>query len=294
MLEETRRADDAMPADEIRESNAARTGAKCREVLQAAIWEKYLWVELLSGCHKMVTRCGFAALRLTPAVAAACACAWRCEFRRGVFSYPSPACGGGRPRAQASAGGGACRVTPPRPPSLSLRRATLPFQGRDKKARKRHRPYSLRRGVRRRPSPPSAGTCFFPLERRGDGAPSGAPVFPSCRVPVAKNAGASRRSMAASIRRRAALSDVPFRPASGSELRPLLGGRFFRASGKPRGPPSASSSQGVVVPPGGAPAPPGRGRSVRLPRAGAASPPARTTPHESALTRRRRVEYNPS
>ena len=65
--------------------------------------------------------------------------------------------------------------------------------------------------------------------------------------------------------------------------RSLSGDRAFRASGKPCGPPSASSSQGVIVPPGGAPAPPGSGRSVRLPPAGAASDPTCMTPHESAL-----------
>ena len=55
--------------------------------------------------------------------------------------------------------------------------------------------------------------------------------------PLVKDAGASRRSTAAfSFRRRAALSDVPFRLASGSELRPLLGGRSLRASGKPQRP----------------------------------------------------------
>ena len=56
--------------------------------------------------------------------------------------------------------------------------------------------FFMRRRVRRLP-PRLGGAVLFPLERRGDGAPSGAPVFPSCRAPVARNAGASRRSMAA-------------------------------------------------------------------------------------------------
>src|ERR1019366_543132 len=64
---------------------------------------------------------------------------------------------------------------------------------------------------------------------------------------------------------------------------PLLGGRVFRASGKPNGPPSASSWQGIVMSPGGAPAPPECRRSVRLLPAGAASDPTCMTPHESAL-----------
>src|SRR5664280_1487786 len=53
---------------------------------------------------------------------------------------------------------------------------------------------------------------------------------------------------------------------------PLSGGRVFRASGKLDGPPSASSWQGILVSPGGAPAPPGSlGGCVHLPPAGAAS-----------------------
>ena len=71
--------------------------------------------------------------------------------------------------------------------------------------------------------------------------------------------GASRRAIAASFRRRAALSTGAFAPVS------------------------ASSSRRVIVPASGAPAPPGRGRSVRLPHAGATSDPANMTPHESAL-----------
>ena len=52
---------------------------------------------------------------------------------------------------------------------------------------------------------------------------------------------------------------------------------------RPSRSPSASSSQAASRPPGGTPALPGRGRSVRLPRAGAASDPANMTPHDSAL-----------
>ena len=143
------------------------------------------------------------------------------------------------------------------------------------------RPYSWRRRVRRNLSRLAPGNPLAPRINRGDGAPMGA----SCSVSHAPfpMRGASRRAIATSIRRRAALSDVPFRLASGSKLRPLLGGRVFRASGKPHGPPSASSSRGVVVPPGGTPAPPECRRSVRLLPAGAASDPAITTPHESAL-----------
>ena len=57
--------------------------------------------------------------------------------------------------------------------------------------------------------------------------------------------------------------------------------------------PSASSSRGAVVPPGGTPAPPECRRSVRLLPAGAASDPTFMTPHDSALGGPDVVEYNP-
>src|SRR6185437_9591338 len=116
----------------------------------------------------------------------------------------------------------------------------------------------------------------------GDGAPMGASCS-SC-APSHRRCGASRRAIAASIRRRAALSDVPFHLAFGSKLAAPFGST---ASSEPRasrnGPPSASSWQGTLVSPGGAPAPPGCRRSVRLLPAGAASDPTLTTPHDSAL-----------
>jgi hypothetical protein len=153
-------------------------------------------------------------------------------------------------------GHGFTRVCNPSPGSRCAR-STLSLWERE--TRNHQRPYSLRPRVGRRPP-----------RLRGD------------KLSAPRNIEGMARQ-AASLRRRAALSDVPFRPASGSKLRPLLGGRGLRASGKPRGPPSTSSSQGILVSPGGAPAPPGRGRSVRLPRAGAASNPANITLHESAL-----------
>jgi hypothetical protein len=145
----------------------------------------------------------------------------------------------------------------------------------------RNRPYSWRRRVRRNLSRLSPGNPLA-LGITGGMARQAARhlVFNHAPLPVR---GASRRAIATSIRRRAALSDVPFRLASGSKLRPLLGGCVFRASGKPHGPPSASSSQGIVVSPGGAPAPPERRRSVRLLPAGAASDSTCMTPHDSAL-----------
>src|SRR5450759_5250973 len=70
---------------------------------------------------------------------------------------------------------------------------------------------------------------------------------------------AVRRSIAASYRRRAALSDQPFRLALALGRVSLAGAK---GHDKPRaslnGRPSASSSQGILVSPGGAPAPPER------------------------------------
>ena len=96
------------------------------------------------------------------------------------LSYPSPARGEGSRHASRMyatcafhkpnsgkpefGGGGWGRLHNHPAPAL---RADFPFQGRDKKAGARHRPYSLRRGIRRLP--------FSPLPSRGSGAPSGAP-----------------------------------------------------------------------------------------------------------------------
>ena len=105
----------------------------------------------------------------------------------------------------------------------------------------RHRPYSLTARGRRLP-------FSVPRINRGDGAPSGASSAFRAHASFGR-CGASRRAIAASYRRRAALSD--------REL--------------PR--PSASSSQGVIVPPGGVPgaarvqeerSSPARGRRILL------------------------------
>ena len=65
---------------------------------------------------------------------------------------------------------------------------------------------------------------------------------------------------------------------------PLLGGRALRASGKPDGPPSASSWQGILVSPGGAPAPPGSLGVRSSPARGRRSSLRSMTPHEASLT----------
>ena len=76
----------------------------------------------------------------------------------------------------------------------------------------------------------------------------------------------------------------PFRLALRLEARGAFRvNRSHRTSGKPQRPAVSHSWQGTVMPPGGAPAPPGCRRSVRLLPAGAASDPANITLHDSAL-----------
>ena len=131
-------------------------------------------------------------------------------------------------------------------------------------------------------SPGQAVVPSVPRHKRGGGAPSGAASL-SVRASLPMH-GASRRATrgvltAAPGRAFGSALGVPFGPL----LPPPSTGETADLLGRPSRPPSASSSQGAVVPPGGAPAPPGWGRSVRLPRAGAASGPTIMTPHESAL-----------
>ena len=113
-------------------------------------------------------------------------------------------------------------------------------------------------------------SLFRPPIKRGDGAPGGA----SCSSSTASfegvaPLGAPSRHLPYSAGPR---FRGPFRLASGSKLAAPFGST---ARLKPRaslhGPPSASSWQGSLVTPGGAPAPPGCRRSVRLLPAGAAS-----------------------
>ena len=92
-------------------------------------------------------------------------------------------------RAMASRGGVTVSGAPSArsPPPAALRAATSPLQGEVKKAATHHRPYSLRRRVRRSPCPafagPSRSRILLPLgQSRGDGAPSGATFFQSCRA----------------------------------------------------------------------------------------------------------------
>ncbi len=156
-------------------------------------------------------------------------------------------------------GGGGCVQTTSTPTPRPL-----PTRGRGE-ADAHHRPYSLRSRVGRLPVP-------RPSKYRGDGAPSGA-SFGRSHVPFPAR-GASRRAI------RGVFLPAPGRAfgiGSGRAFRLFRRPALHRPTdvpsllGRPHRPPSASSSQGLLVVPGGASAPPGCGRSVRLPRAGAAS-----------------------
>src|SRR5664280_2829476 len=73
---------------------------------------------------------------------------------------------------------------------------------------KHHRPYSLRPRVGRSPPRLRGDKLSFPRINRGDGAPMGA-SFSVSHVPLPAR-GASRRAIATSIRRRAALPAFRF------------------------------------------------------------------------------------
>ena len=154
------------------------------------------------------------------------------------------------------------------------------------------RPYSLRPRVGRLP-------LFSPAKSRGDGAPSGAPVFSLAAPSFQKDAGASRRSIAAisvpRVRVSRSTSPVSFGfHAAGSTP------RRASAIGRPGRPCPASSSQSGrstarsvpearggggsappprAAPPGGAGSPPARGRARPAPPPRAPpSPPPKTPP----------------
>jgi hypothetical protein len=135
---------------------------------------------------------------------------------------------------------------------------------------------------------------FAPRIKRGDGAPRGASVFRLAAFPFGERGRLSAlhrdvfltapgRAFRLSVSPCLRLGDSdPFWAAASSEPRASL-----------NGPPSASSWQGTVVSPGGAPAPPGCRRSVRLLPAGAASDPTFMTPHDSALGGSDDLEFIP-
>ena len=128
------------------------------------------------------------------------------------------------------------------------------------------RPCSLRRRVRRLPlSSPSKREG---MEHRAahQSFRLAAPLSPGTRAPL----GAPwRRRYGAGPRFRR-----PNRPAFGPQARPLLGSRTLKPRAGRQARPSASSSRQVVMPAGGAPAPPGRCVHPR-PRAPHLLPPAR-------------------
>jgi hypothetical protein len=120
-------------------------------------------------------------------------------------SYPSPACGGGRPRAAASGGWGRCWRNPTR--LFASRRATLPLQGRDKEADMRHRPCSLR---------PRAGRRLVLLRAPQNPRERGTPkVLTDPRTSTPRDIEACRNPFCPPFERAAASSPFPRRPARG-------------------------------------------------------------------------------
>ena len=141
-----------------------------------------------------------------------------------------------------------------------------------------------------RPSslPRFAGPCSLPRSKSRGGWRAEAARIVACRIHVpfrhvAPLGAPSRRS---SIRRRAALSDVPFRLAFGSDVATPSGPAApFEPRASLNGPPSASSSRAAPsARRAGSRRRPGAWRSVRHPRPRAPHPiPPSSTPHESAL-----------
>jgi hypothetical protein len=102
--------------------------------------------------------------------------------------------------------------------------------------------------------------------------------------PLLKDACASRRSITAFYGNRArAFRDPLGLSFRSSNLDPFWVASVLRLLGKRNGSRSASSSRGVIVPPGGPGAARELGGHVHPPPAGAASDPTLTTPHDSAL-----------
>ena len=154
--------------------------------------------------------------------------------------------------------GGVCfQLRGPTPPGSRSALATLPLRGRDK-AGARHRPCSL--------------------------AARGAPAFLNVSLSTRERSAERRVRFlrAASLSRRGRLSALHLRRSSrrrAALLKPALQ-RAARFPERPAEPvPSASSSQRVLVPAGGAPAPPGSVLCESTP-AGAAPCSIIKTPHD--------------
>ena len=149
----------------------------------------------------------------------------------------------------------------------------------------RHRPYSLYGRPGTPVVPASGGASCLPLTLCEGGRRADRRNLPSSARAHSRTRGAFRRAIAAfSLRRRAALCP---RTASSCLRLDLRGAsrinRSARASGRPHGPPSASSSRGgrLRYPPGGA----RRRPSARLaePRPRAPHLPHSKTPLEAPL-----------
>jgi hypothetical protein len=151
-------------------------------------------------------------------------------------------------------------------------------------------PPSLSQRALANTSPPvlfvkAPGTPLFPLSLEPIEGVARQPAlqFSCVSTLIAQDAaplGAPRRRL---IHCRAALLAAIGLPEQPGDPTPF-GALNRRASGKANGSPSASSSQEVLVPPGGDRHRPGAKAALPSP-AGAASDPAGTTPHDSALDR---------
>jgi len=157
------------------------------------------------------------------------------------------------------------------PASAGTSGLVSPIQFSNSRADVRHRPYSLRRRVRRSPSRLAPGLFFFPRQHAEGMERQAAHQSSVLPHPLLKDAGASRRSIAAISVPRVRVSWFPSR---------LL--RLVRSASSPHrlvAPWPVRSSSGTVpvqqapcgaaiVPPDRFPRPPGSG--LRAPPAGAA------------------------
>ena len=201
--------------------------------------------------------------------------------RSAALSYPFPACGGGRMRAQRASGGGSLKSNPT-PGSPSAIRP-FPFSGGIRKLVS-----IIARVVWRAPGTPVfLATLAFARGWRADGRSQSlcAHLLAKVRRLSARHRGAFRRPGRA--------SGGCIVSASALRQRPLLGSRAF----EPRARREPAVSQFLA---GGRTAPraeprrrPGLRRLPYLPPAGAAPCPIITTPLDGAVKRARRSDLIP-
>jgi len=143
----------------------------------------------------------------------------------------------------------------------------------------RRRPCSLRRGGAVTSPRRSGASPFSPGQARGDGAPSGAPVFRFAALSFEERGRLSALHRGFSVPG----AVLPGADPGGFWLNPIR--RAFARLRPRRVQPSKAAPRSWS---GRLPGASRRREERTLAPAGAASPPARTTPHESALMRRRR------